>query len=208
MTGFPDHTAVGAAGPLSPAGRSGVSHAVVVRDLRKVYKAGVVANDGISLDISRGEIFGLLGPNGAGKTTLIQQIIGLLAPTSGTVVVEGIDAVRHPERLTSLISYLPQQRVVMRDVEVDRALYITGRLRGLSRGSARKQTEWVLAELGLEAERHRWISRLSGGLDRLAAFGRALVGRPKLLVLDEPTNELDPVKRRLVWELIRRLNQG
>src|SRR5512147_646052 len=87
--------------------------AVVVRDLRKVYRGNVVANDDISLEIARGEIFGLLGPNGAGKTTLIQQIIGLLAPTSGRIVVEGVDVVRQPERLASLTSYLPQQRVVM-----------------------------------------------------------------------------------------------
>ena len=113
--------------------------AIDVRDLTKRYKGNILANDQLSLCVQRGEIFGLLGPNGAGKTTLVLQILGLLAPTSGRIVVEGEDVVAYPERIKALAGFMPQTRIAMRNLEVQRALQITGQLRGQSRDAARRR---------------------------------------------------------------------
>lgn len=182
--------------------------AIEARDLVKRYPDGTVANDGLSLRVERGEVFGLLGPNGAGKTTLVLQVLGLLAPTSGSVAVEGIDAAVHPERVKELAGYMPQTRVAMRHLEVWRALYVTGRLRGQDEAAARRQTDALVERLDLGEHRGKFLGRLSGGLTRVAAFAVALMGTPLLVVLDEPTNELDPVRRRAVWEIVRDLGRG
>ncbi len=184
--------------------------AVDVRDLTKRFKSGkseTLANDALSLQIKRGEVFGLLGPNGAGKTTLVLQVLGLLTPTSGSITVEGVDVVAHPEQVKTLAGYMPQTRLAMHNIEVERALYITGRLRGLADGVARKQAEELIEHLELGEHRRKFVSRLSGGLTRVAAFALALMGKPRLVVFDEPTNELDPVRRRVVWDTIRDLNR-
>jgi ABC-type multidrug transport system ATPase subunit len=181
--------------------------AIAVRDLTKRYRGGTLANDNLSLEIKRGEIFGLLGPNGAGKTTLVLQILGLLAPTSGRITVEGVDVVAHPQQIKTFSGYMPQTRVAMRNLEVHRALSITGRLRGQPKDVARAQAEELIERLELGEHRNQYLDRLSGGLMRVAAFAMALMGQPRLVVLDEPTNELDPLRRRAVWETIRDLNR-
>ncbi len=182
--------------------------AIDVRDLTKRYKGGMLANDHLSLCVDRGQIFGLLGPNGAGKTTLVLQILGLLAPTSGSITVEGVDVVRNPQAIKPFASLMPQTRVAMRNLELHRALYITTRLRGKSDPDARKQVESIIERLELGEHRNQYLDRLSGGLMRVAAFAMSLVGDPKLIVLDEPTNELDPVRRRMFWDIIADLNRS
>ncbi len=179
---------------------------VRVRNLRKVYKGGVVANDDISLDIHAGEVFGLLGPNGAGKTTLIMQMLGLLKPTSGSVEVLGHDVVADASAAKALVNYLPQGQISHRELKVDRALYITGRLRGLDRREATEQAEHWIERLDLAEMRGRAVEKLSGGMNRLASFAITLMGKPRLIVLDEPTNELDPVRRRQIWDIVEELN--
>jgi ABC-type multidrug transport system ATPase subunit len=182
--------------------------AVDVRELTKRYPGGALANDRLTLRIARGEVFGLLGPNGAGKTTLVLQVLGLLKPTSGTIAVEGVDVLAHPERVKRLYGYMPQARVAMRGMEVWRALYVTGRLSGLDAAAARRQGEALIERLGLGEHRGVFLERLSGGMTRVAAFAMALMGTPRLVVFDEPTNELDPVRRRAVWEVVRELGRG
>jgi ABC-2 type transport system permease protein len=188
--------------------RNGI--AIEVKHLTRVYRGSngrsIVANDDLSFCVPRGEIFGLFGANGAGKTTLVMQMLGLLRPTSGSLVVEGIDVVDHPERVKSQIGFLPQTGLAMRHLEVRRALHYTGRLRGQSELDALQQTSELLEQLGLVPHAERYVDKLSGGMMRLVNFGMALMGRPKVLILDEPTNELDPQNRRLVWDTIRRLN--
>ena len=181
--------------------------AIDVRELTKRYKGGKLANDRLSLQVERGQVFGLLGPNGAGKTTLVLQVLGLLAPTSGEITVEGVDVVRRPNLIKPFSSLMPQTRVAMRNLELRRALYITGRLRGLGDREARRQTEALIERLELGEHRDQYLDRLSGGLMRVAAFAMALMGEPRLIVLDEPTNELDPVRRRVVWDIIGELNR-
>ena len=196
--------------PLGPEHVALGDVSIDVRHLTRTYAArGAVtyANRELSFQIRRGEIFGLLGPNGAGKTTLVLQLMGLLAPTSGSIVIEGIDVVQHPQEVKRILGFLPQADVGMRFLEVRRALAYTAALRGLSRSEAAAQAASVMEQLELGAFADKYVHRLSGGSVRLVNFAMALMGRPRLLVLDEPTNDLDPSKRRLVWEAIRQRNQ-
>jgi ABC-2 type transport system permease protein len=189
---------------------SGADTSICVENLTKVFPAkhgqSIVANDGIGFTVRRGEIFGLLGPNGAGKTTLVHQILGLLSPSSGSIILEGVDVIRYPQIIKGLVGFLPQTGIPMRWIEVERALYYTGRLRRQSDIDARKQTEDLIQTLELQPFRDRYVNRLSGGMKRLVNVAMALMGWPPVLVLDEPTNELDPAKRRIIWSLIQRLN--
>ncbi|MEV7213156.1 ABC transporter ATP-binding protein [Kitasatospora cineracea] len=179
----------------------------------KTYRAGgteVRANDGIDLDVRRGEVFGLLGPNGAGKSTLVRQLTGLLRPDAGTIELLGHDIVRHPERAARLLGYLGQESTALDELTVALAAETTGRLRGLTRAAARAQAAEVITELGLEPLAHRPLAKLSGGQRRLACFAAVLVGDRPLLVLDEPTTGMDPVARRAVWSAVdrRRAERG
>ncbi|MFF2081746.1 ABC transporter ATP-binding protein [Kitasatospora sp. NPDC058162] len=184
---------------------------VAVRDLVRTYRTGrgsaataIRANDGISLTVRQGEIFGLLGPNGAGKSTLVRQLTGLLRPDSGTVELLGHDIVRHPELAARLLGYLGQESTALDELTVALAAETTGRLRGLSRAAARGAAADVLTELGLEPIADRPLAKLSGGQRRLACFAATLVGERPLLVLDEPTTGMDPVARRAVWSAVDR----
>ncbi|GLW52288.1 ABC transporter ATP-binding protein [Kitasatospora phosalacinea] len=184
-----------------------------VSGLVKTYRAGgteVRANDGIDLDVRRGEVFGLLGPNGAGKSTLVRQLTGLLRPDSGSIDLLGHDVVRHPERAARLLGYLGQESTALDELTVALAAETTGRLRGLTRAAARAETADVIAELGLGALAHRPLAKLSGGQRRLACFAAVLIGERPLLVLDEPTTGMDPVARRAVWSAVdrRRAERG
>ncbi|WP_407992227.1 ABC transporter ATP-binding protein [Kitasatospora sp. CMC57] len=162
------------------------------------------ANDGIALDIRRGEVFGLLGPNGAGKSTLVRQLTGLLRPDRGSIDILGHDIVRHPELAARLLGYLGQESTALDELTVAMAAETTGRLRGLTRAQARSAGADVLTELGLTAIAGRPLAKLSGGQRRLACFAAVLVGERPLLVLDEPTTGMDPVARRAVWSALDR----
>ncbi|MFJ8568884.1 ABC transporter ATP-binding protein [Streptomyces sp. NPDC093514] len=186
-----------------------------VRDLVKTYPAvrgrrgapalpETRANDGISLDVRRGEIFGLLGPNGAGKSTLVRQLTGLMRPDSGSVTLLGHDIVGHPDRAARLLAYLGQESTALDELTVSLAAETTGRLRGLDLRAARAARDGVLDELGLTAIAGRPLKKLSGGQRRLACFAAALVGERPVLVLDEPTTGMDPVARRAVWSAVDR----
>ncbi|SDN72597.1 ABC transporter ATP-binding protein [Actinacidiphila guanduensis] len=164
----------------------------------------VRANDGIDLDIRRGELFGILGPNGAGKSTLVRQLTGLLRPDAGSIDLLGHDLVRHPERAARLVGYLGQESSALDELTVALAAETTGRLRGLDAAAARTARDAVLDELGLGPIAARPLKRLSGGQRRLACFAAALVGPRPVLVLDEPTTGMDPVARRAVWAAVDR----
>ncbi|WP_338118196.1 ABC transporter ATP-binding protein [Streptomyces coryli] len=177
--------------------------ACTIRDLTKSY-GDVRANDGVSLDVHRGEIFGLLGPNGAGKSTLVRQLTGLLRPDSGAISLLGHDLVRHPERASRLLGYLGQESTALDELPVGLAAETTARLRGLSARAARTERDAVLDELGLTPLAAKPLARLSGGQRRLACVAAALAGARPVLVLDEPTTGMDPVARRAVWAAVDR----
>ena len=172
-----------------------------VRDLTKQYRGGVLANDGLSLDVRAGEVFGLLGPNGAGKTTLVAQVLGLLKPTSGQILLDGVDVALHPEVARRACSYQPQGSAPLEGVTPAEAVELTGRLRGGDRATVRRRTSELLTALDLEPWRNRVL--LSGGVARLVSFCMAAVHPVRLAVLDEPTNDVDPLRRKLLWEQVR-----
>ena len=178
--------------------------AVRVRDLVKVYRDGTEANRGISLEVRRGEVVAIVGPNGAGKTTFLRQLTTELRPTAGSVSVFGVDVVAEPEIAKRAMGITPQEAGVFERLTVREHFELFARLKRLSKIEAREAAREVIAELGLRLETNKRVGALSGGQRRRILIGLALLGRPPLLVLDEPTTGLDPSSRRAVWGVIVR----
>lgn len=180
---------------------------LTVRGLRKRYRGrkGVQANDGIDLTVAPGQVIGLLGHNGAGKTTLVNQIVGLVRPDEGSIDVAGVDAIAHPERARALVSVQAQANVPITGLSPRRAIELVGRIRGGRRAAVRARTEQLLAELELTEWADVPAQKVSGGIARLTAFAMTVVQPGRLIILDEPTNDVDPVRRRILWDQIRRL---
>jgi ABC-2 type transport system ATP-binding protein len=178
---------------------------VEIRDLTKVYGSGAVANDGVSLHVEAGEVLALLGPNGAGKTTLVRQLLTLTRPTAGSIRIDGVDAVAEPAAARRLCSYQPQGQVPMDGLTLMQAVPLLGRIRGLSAADAVARAERLVELLDLGEWSRRRTRVLSGGVGRLLAFCLAVVAPGRVVVLDEPTNDVDPRRRRLLWHEVRRL---
>lgn len=202
--GSADASAGGAAEAASPGGRAAAG--LVVRNVRKVYRGGVVANDDLSLEVRPGEVYGLLGPNGAGKTTLVSQIIGLLAPTAGSITLGGVDLVADPGAARRLCSYLPQGQLPIDPLRARTAIEMLGRIRGGDARSVRARTQELLAALEITEWGETLGQALSGGVKRLVGFAMVTVQPGRLVILDEPTNDVDPLRRRLLWSRIRALS--
>ena len=177
--------------------------AVRVRHLVKRYKNGTEATGGIDFTAQRGEAIAILGANGAGKTTFLRQLTTELRPTGGTVEIFGIDAVRFPQRAKVLMGITPQEAGIFETLTVREHLALFGRLKGLSKIAAHRQTDEILTALELEKEAQKRVGTLSGGQKRRVLIGLALLGKPPLLILDEPTTGLDPLSRRAVWNLLQ-----
>ena len=175
---------------------------VEVSDLNKRYKNGTWANRDISFTVREGELLGILGPNGAGKTTLVRQITTELLPTSGEVRVMGYSAVSEPMRVKRVMGTIPQEGTLYTDLPVWHHLRAFGRLNGLSRKSARARADELVETLQLGEHRNKVPQELSGGLRRRVLVGIAVLARPSLLVLDEPTVGLDPQSRRDLWSIV------
>jgi ABC-2 type transport system ATP-binding protein len=165
------------------------------------------ANKGITLQIRQGEIFGLLGDNGAGKTTLVRQMVNLLRSTSGSITLLGEPVARNPLHVSTTVGYMPQETHSLNTLTVGEALYFTAHLRGLGRAQARRERDIRLNLWQIGSLRDRDNSRLSGGQRRLLRLTVAMAGSPPVLILDEPTNDLDPLHRRLVWDVLRQVNR-
>jgi ABC-2 type transport system ATP-binding protein len=178
--------------------------AVRVRHLVKVYRDGTEANRGVSLEVRRGEVVAIVGPNGAGKTTFLRQLTTELRPTSGSVRVFGIDAVAEPQQAKRAMGITPQEAGLFDRLTVHEHFELFARLKHLSKREAHAAAQHMIVELGLIAETYKSVGALSGGQRRRILIGLALLGRPPLLVLDEPTTGLDPSSRRAVWGMIRR----
>jgi ABC-2 type transport system ATP-binding protein len=179
----------------------------LIEQLTKRYGRNRPANDNISLTIRQGEIFGLLGSNGAGKSTLVKQMVNLLAPTSGKIWLCDMDIAKKPAIVTEKIAYMPQKPNALLDLTAAEAIYFTGHLRGMSRLAAKQATNRIIEEWGIGDFRKRVVRHLSGGQNRLVSLAVSLIGARPVLILDEPTNELDPTYRKMVWERLRTLNQ-
>jgi ABC-2 type transport system ATP-binding protein len=174
-----------------------------VRDVVKEYKRGTRANDGVSFDLDAGAVLGVLGPNGAGKTTIVRQLLGLVKPTSGSITIDGVDVVTDPAAAKGSCSYQPQAQVPMQGMKPRRAIELVGRMRGLERTDAVARSNAMIERLSLAEWADRRMEDVSGGVSRLVAFAMAVVAPGKVVVLDEPTNDVDPLRRRLLWEVVR-----
>jgi ABC-2 type transport system ATP-binding protein len=165
----------------------------------------MLANEGISLAVEPGEVYGLLGPNGAGKSTLVRQTIGLVRPTSGSITLGRFDLVADPDAARQLCSYLPQAPMPIESFRVREAIELAGRIRGGDRQAVRARAAELLDELDLGEWAGSLGKNLSGGVKRLVGFCMAVVCPGRLVILDEPTNDVDPLRRRLLWDTIRKL---
>ena len=177
-------------------------------DVVKEHRGGVRANDGVTFRVGAGEVFGLLGPNGAGKTTLVRQIVGLTRPTSGSITVDGVDVVAHPEAARELCCWQPQSQVPIQGLTPRQAIALVAELRGATKKAARSRADELIAALAIEAWSTAFGFVLSGGVARLVAFAMAAAVPGKVVILDEPTNDVDPLRRRLLWEQVRAIADG
>jgi ABC-2 type transport system ATP-binding protein len=175
-----------------------------IAHLTKEYRGGVVANDDITLSVGAGEVFGLLGPNGAGKTTLVNQVLGMLRPTGGSIVVGGVDVVAHPAAARRACSYQSQSSAPVQGLSPREAIELIGRLRGGDRAAVRKRGDELRAAVDI-GEWEQRVTPLSGGVARLVAFCMAAVVPGQIVILDEPTNDIDPLRRKLLWQQVRAL---
>ncbi|GIH29761.1 multidrug ABC transporter ATP-binding protein [Acrocarpospora phusangensis] len=173
-----------------------------IQELTKDYRRGVRANHDISLTLDQGQVLGLFGHNGAGKTTLLNQVAGLVRPTSGTIHIDGADVAADPALARRSCSLQPQAQAPIDGVTPRQAIDIMARIRGAGRRRARRRTDALLEALDIGAWADTPGQKLSGGVRRLTAFGMAAAEPGRIVMLDEPTNDVDPVRRRLLWEQI------
>jgi ABC-type multidrug transport system ATPase subunit len=185
-----------------------IGHFVDVRGVSKRYRSGTLANDGIDFAADLGDVTAIVGPNGAGKTTFVLQLVGLLAPSGGTIRIGAIDVVADPDAAKQLIGYQPQGHMAMGGVEVRHVLVFTARLRGLPKAEAARQAAVLAEEFDLAEVMDTPLNKLSGGWRRLVDVAVAFAGTPQLVVLDEPTNDLDPLHRRLIWAKVDTLRRS
>jgi ABC-2 type transport system ATP-binding protein len=181
--------------------------AILVENLTKRFGAFTAVDD-ISFTVSRGEIFGFLGPNGAGKTTTIRVLLGLLHPTSGRVVVLGYDIPREAKAMQSRVGYMSQLFTLYRDLTAVENINFYGRVYGLGARELARRREEIIAMAGLQGRENELTANLSGGWKQRLALGCAIVHKPALVFLDEPTAGVDPLSRRSFWELIYTLAKG
>jgi ABC-2 type transport system ATP-binding protein len=180
--------------------------AVETHDLTRNFGTHVAVR-ALSLEIARGEVFGLLGPNGSGKTTTIRMLCGLLEPTSGTARVAGIDVAQAPEQVKARIGYMSQRFGLYEDLTVGENLEFYAGVYGLKGAALTERLREVTAFMGLEARRRQLAGQLSGGWKQRLALACALLHRPDVLFLDEPTAGVDPAARRNFWRAILELAQ-
>lgn len=176
--------------------------AIQVRSLCKNYDR-LAALDNFSLEVEQGSIFGLLGPNGAGKTTLIRILTTLMRPSSGEVLIDGLDPLKDDLAIRRLIGVVPQENSLDRYITARENLVLHARLHGMTSARYGRRIDELLELMGLAARQHDMPDTFSGGMQRRLVVARALLHEPRILFLDEPTTGLDPQSRRAVWEYIR-----
>lgn len=182
--------------------------ALAIGDLRKVYAGGTEALRGVSLDMPAGDFYALLGPNGAGKTTVIGIVTGLVNKTAGRVSVFGEDIDEHPQSARRHIGVVPQELNFNVFEKVIDIVINQGGYYGIPRKVAMPRAEELLSQLGLLDKRNDQSRTLSGGMKRRLMIARALIHRPRLLILDEPTAGVDVELRRGMWDFLKQLTAG
>jgi len=180
--------------------------AIDVRNLVKKF-GDFTAVNGVSFAVEEGEIFGLLGPNGAGKSTLIRMMTTLIAPTSGTAIINGFDVTRQQDDVRKSIGVIPQALTSDTELSVEENLIIYSKLYGVPREKRGRLIAELLAAVELTQWADKPVKNLSGGMRRRVEIARGLVHEPRIFFLDEPTTGLDPVSRVAVWEMLRKIKQ-
>ncbi|MCA9395427.1 MAG: ABC transporter ATP-binding protein [Candidatus Omnitrophica bacterium] len=181
--------------------------AIEVRNLTKKFGT-LTAVDNISLTIQYGEVFGYLGANGAGKSTTMRMLCGILAPSAGEGRVAGCNLIRSPEAIKQAIGYVSQRFSLYEDLTVLENLSFYGQIYGLSGQRLRERITEVLKTVRMDKWQNRMSGTLSGGMKQRVAVANAILHRPKILFLDEPTAGIDPISRRSLWELFYQLAQS
>jgi ABC-2 type transport system ATP-binding protein len=168
---------------------------------------GKLAVDGLTLEVDKGAICAFLGANGAGKSTTVKMLTGLLAPTSGTIEVCGIDVVKNPLAIRRISGVLPEDLGLFDDLTVDEHLMLTGRIYGVDEPSTRQRADELLRALNLTEGRHTFAAQCSHGMRKKTALAMALLPNPEVLFLDEPFEAIDPVTAKLMRDLLVTLSQ-
>ena len=184
-----------------------MSNLIQVEQLYRYYGDHCAVQD-VSFSLEKGEILGFLGPNGAGKSTTMQMICGNLAPTSGQILINGIDILDNPKEAKRELGYLPENPPVYRELTVNEYLDYCSRLHGIPRDQAGKSIDNAKERCGLTEVADRLINNLSKGYQQRVGIAQAILHSPAVIILDEPTVGLDPIQIREIRELIRELGQS
>lgn len=183
-----------------------LNEALSVKELYKKYKKEInFANNNISCTFHSGEITALIGHNGAGKTTLLNQIVGLTRSTKGEVIFGDISFTQNPDLARENVSIMPQLHAPLKGVSVKQAVTAIGRLRGVPSKLLTEEVDYILEKLDIKKWENKTGEKLSGGLKRLTSFAMAVICPPKIILLDEPTNDVDPIRRKKLWAYLREL---
>src|SRR5690625_2582296 len=177
---------------------------LIVNNITKSF-GDVKANDMINFSVKKGEVFGLLGPNGSGKTTLISQLIGFLKPDKGSITVSDKNVIKNPTSGRKLCSLQPQDNISLSGLTPRQAIELAGKFRKGNHLTIKRRTAKLLESLQLEKWADQTSENLSGRIRRLVTFCMATVVPGKLVILDEPTNDVDPIRRKLLWDEVRSL---
>jgi ABC-2 type transport system ATP-binding protein len=178
--------------------------AIVAERLTKSFP-GVRAVDALSFDVRGGEIFGLVGPDGAGKTTTLRMLAGVMPPDAGKATVAGFDVIHNPEGAKHALSYMPQRFGLYEDLTVDENIGFYADLFGVRKTERDTRSTQLLQAAGMSEFRKRLAGKLSGGMKQKLGLVCALIHRPKVILLDEPTTGVDPVSRRDFWRILYEL---
>jgi ABC-2 type transport system ATP-binding protein len=180
------------------------SPAVIVTDLVKRFGDFVAVNN-INLEARKGEIFGFLGPNGAGKSTTIRMLCGLLCPTSGKALVSGLDVATQAEEVRQNIGYMSQKFSLYNDLTVSENLNFFAGMYSVSKSDLKGRLDWAIEMAGLRGRENTLTGTLAAGWKQRLALGCAVLHRPPIVFLDEPTSGVDPMSRRQFWDMIHQM---
>ena len=174
---------------------------IEIKDLTKRF-GSFTAVDGITFDVGTGEIFGFLGANGAGKTTAMRMLCGLLKPTSGKGIVAGYDVFKHADKVKMNIGYMSQKFSLYEDLSTAENMELFGGIYGMRSKDIKVKREKVICELDLESEKNVLVGSLPLGIKQKISFAVSTFHSPQIVFLDEPTGGVDPIARRIFWEMI------
>lgn len=182
-------------------------NSIEVNNLTRKF-GGFTAVNGISFNVTQGEIFGFLGANGAGKSTAIRMLCGIIEPTSGDAIVGGYSVMKEPDKVKTQIGYMSQKFSLYNDLTVEENINFFGGVYGLHNSKLLERKKWVLKVAYLDGKEKLLTASLPGGIKQRLALAIAVIHEPKIVFLDEPTGGVDPISRRNFWDLINELSQS